>query len=88
MKILTYEEWCENAQKLELNRALKALQAKKPMEQILEEMSVRLINKLAHPLHGIVEDDFVCEYVSKESIKSYEDNYLNKVSPIADHVIE
>lgn len=79
MNVITYEDWCEYARKQEFNRALKALKANQPIEKILEEMSFRIINKLAHPLHKIVEDDFICEYVSDKSIKSYEDNYINKL---------
>ena len=83
-----YEEWCERARIFEYKSASQRLTNKEDIEIILEEMSIKLLAKMMHPLFDLAKDEIVNEYDPVKSRAEYKRLYLDKVKPVPDHVID
>ena len=70
----------------EYGRALQKIATGYDPNTVLEEMSMRIMNKLTHPLLNILAQPN-SNYDPIESRKNYEKNYLNKFGKVADHVV-
>jgi glutamyl-tRNA reductase len=82
----TLEQWADRVQKYEHGHALMRIAQGDNVELVLEEMSRRIVDKLKHPILDAIRKSSVSEYDLEKSKKSYEETYLSKMSPRADHV--
>lgn len=83
-----YEDWCERARGYELNLALGNLAKGQSIDQTIDIMSYRLMNKLMDPLYDLARNEVDLEYDKEKSNLEYKKNYLDKVNPVADHVVQ
>lgn len=81
-----YEEWCTRARMYELGVAMQRIALGESRELVLEEMSQRLLKKLMHPLYELAQSEVKIDFDKEKSKLEYQENYLDKVSPVADHV--
>jgi glutamyl-tRNA reductase len=82
----TLEQWADRVQKYEHGHALMRIAEGDNVELVLEEMSRRIVDKLKHPILAALRNSNVSDIDLEQSKKSYEENYLSKMSPRADHV--
>ena len=82
----SYEAWADRAKMYEHGRALQRIAEGKPVEEVLEEMSRRLVQKLMHPIYDSIYNTAHVEYDIEASKKEYAEKYLNNQQPVADHV--
>lgn len=86
----TYQDWAERACQFELEYALKEIKNGADVNLVMEAMSARLTKKILHPVLIAIKDS--SESSMKESLekskKDYEENYIKKYSPKADHMID
>jgi glutamyl-tRNA reductase len=82
-----YEQWLERVRQLEYGIALQRLANGDPLEQVMEDMSRRIIDKNLYPILKALRD-IPTNYDAEKSKKAYEDNYLSKTKPVADHVVD
>lgn len=83
-----YEDWCQRSRQHELDRAIKLLNKDALVEEILDNMSQRLLNKLMDPLYEIILNEISVGYDTEKSQLEYKNSYLDKVDPVPDHVIQ
>ena len=79
------QEWIEEIRLFELKLATSRLK-NAPFEQIIEQMSHRLVNKIIHPLTKHLSESQTIEYDPVKSKQEYMDNYFNKFNRPADHI--
>jgi glutamyl-tRNA reductase len=82
----TYQEWAERVELFERGRAMQRIADGENVEEVLDEMGKRLMNKLMHPVIKAIKESSVNPYDFDEGKKRYEENYLNKYGNVADHV--
>lgn len=83
----TYEEWAIRVSAYERARARNKINSGKDPVSVLEEMSVRITNKLLHPLVKAVRESYVSDYDSEKSKAEYE-RIMRYHLPIADHIVD
>jgi len=83
----TYEEWAKRVQMYEHGFALQRIAEGEDVDTVLESMSKRLMEKMLHPMYKMIQDSHVTKSV-QDSRKSYEENYLKRYGPKADHVFD
>lgn len=83
----SYEQWSERVCAFELAHARKELAKGVPTEEVLDWMSKRINQKLLHPVITSIKNKPV-EFDVEASKKAYEEAYLNKNGPKADHSTE
>ncbi len=82
-----YEDWCYRARMFEHGVAMQRIAHGESIEIVLEEMSNRLLAKMMHPLFEIAKDEIIDDYDPVKSREEYKKLYLDKVRPVADHVV-
>lgn len=82
----TFEEWVERVRKFEYGFALQQIALGEDPTKVMEEMAKRMAQKIMHPVYKAIKDSSVITIDLEESRKQYEENYLSKVKPRADHV--
>ena len=82
----TYEAWCKRVEMYEHGWAMQRIAEGDPIEQVLEEMSRRLTQKLLHPIYDEIRKASNTTYDADAGRKEYEEKYLKDRSPVADHV--
>lgn len=82
----SYEEWCKRVEMYEHGFALQRIAEGVPAEQVLEEMSRRMTQKLLHPIYDELRKSSITAYDVEASRKQYEEKYLKNRTPVADHV--
>ena len=82
----TLEQWADRVQKYEHGHALMRIAQGENIELVLEDMSRRIVDKLKHPILDALRKSSVTDINLEQSKKSYEETYLKKISPRADHV--
>jgi len=80
----SFDEWSEKVRKFEMERAMRLISKGKNKEEVLEDYSKRITEKLLHPLYPALFKPV--GYNVEESKRKYEESYLSKRSPAADHV--
>jgi glutamyl-tRNA reductase len=83
----SYEKWIERVRQYECGRALQRLARGDPIEMVLEDMSRRIVKKSLYPILKTIRN-IPTNYDAEKSMKAYEENYLNKNQPVADHVVD
>jgi glutamyl-tRNA reductase len=84
----TYEQWAEKVRMFELGYALQRIANGEPTDVVLENMSIRITDKMLYPLHKAIKDNvkpITAEELEK-SRKQYEENYLKFNKPKHDQV--
>ena len=82
----SYEEWASRAKMYEHGWAMQRIAEGKPIEEVMDEMSRRLVQKLLHPIYDSIHNTVTTKIDIEASKKEYAEKYLNKRSPVADHV--
>ena len=54
----------------------------------MEDMSKRMAQKIMYPVYTAIKNSGVISIDMEESKKRYKENYLDRVSPVADHVVD
>lgn len=81
----TYESWVERVRMYEHGVALQEIAQGKDPNEVLEKMSRRIMDKLLHPVFKAIKDSVVLTD-TEASRKAYEENYMKKYGPKADHI--
>lgn len=82
----SYEVWCKRVEMYEHGWAMQRIAEGVPVDQVLEKMSYRLLQKLMNPIYEQIRNTTHVEYDIEASKKEYAEKYLNNQQPVADHV--
>jgi glutamyl-tRNA reductase len=82
----SFDEWSEKVIKFEMERAMRLIAKGKDEGEVLEDYSKRITEKLLHPLYPALFKPV--GYDVEECKRKYEESYLSKRSPVADHVTD
>lgn len=80
----TFEEWSERVRQFEFGYAMQALANGTDHDTVLEQMSIRISNKLKHYIFTCIKVPY--RYDMKKHKLEYE-QIMKRISPVADHVI-
>jgi hypothetical protein len=80
------EEWAERVRMHEYGEAIKQIANGQDVNVVMEAMSVRIMEKIKHPLLKQIKDWGVSTYDTTLSRANYKKNYLDKTKPVADHM--
>lgn len=81
----SYESWAERVRMFEHGVALQDLAQGKDVNEIMERMSRRMLDKLLHPLYKEISSANK-NIDLEESKRVYKEQYLDRNTPVADHV--
>jgi|688.fasta_scaffold00278_22 hypothetical protein len=79
----TFEQWSERVRQFEFGYAMQALAHGTPADTILEQMSIRITNKMKHYILICIKVPYSYD-VNKNKLE-YE-QIMKLISPVADHV--
>jgi len=82
------EDWAKRVQQYEYGHALQRIAQGDPVEQVLEDMSKRMTQKLLHSFIQDIKDGNKTEYNAEAGRQRYKEVYLDKNPPKADQVSE
>lgn len=80
------EEWAERVRMHEYGEAIKQIANGQDVNVVMETMSVRIMEKIKHPLLKQIKDWGISTYDATLSKENYKKNYLDKTKPVADHM--
>ena len=80
----SFNEWSSRVSMFEKGHALQRIAKGDPIEQVLEDMSRRITDKLLHPILKVIQTP-TKDYDSEASKKRYEE-IMKNVGQAADHV--
>lgn len=83
----SYESWATRVQQYEHGIALRRIAKGDPVNEVLDSMSKRVLEKMMHPILDAIRRD-PTNIDLEASKRSYEEHYLKRNSPRPDHVIE
>ena len=81
-----YEKWVERVRIFEYGRALQRIARGDPIELVMEEMSRKITDKMLHPVLMSIKPAMLTSEEIQKSRERYEENYLKRNKPAADHV--
>ena len=84
----TFEEWVNRVRKYEYGFALQRIATGDDPYKVIDDMAKRMVQKIMHSVYTVVKDSVGISIDMEESKKRYKENYLDKVSPVADHVLD
>lgn len=79
----TFEEWSERVRQFEYGHAMQALATGVDTDTVLEQMSVRIMNKMKHYIFTNMKTG--TQYDSIKGKEEYED-IMKRTTLVADHV--
>ena len=79
----TFEQWSERVSQFEFGYAMQALAHGTPADTVLEQMSIRITNKMKHYIFTCIRVPYRYD-VNKNKLE-YE-QIMKMISPVADHV--
>ena len=82
----SYEAWCKRVEMYEHGCALQRIAEGDSIDQVLDDMSRKIMQKLLHPLYDEIRKSSIKPYDAEASRKEYEEKYLKHRTPVADHV--
>jgi len=82
----TMKEWAEKVRRFEYGRALQRLANGDPPEEVMEEMSNRMMEKMKYPLMRMLAVDPPAMEEIEKGRKEYEEKYLKTMAPRADQM--
>lgn len=76
----TYESWCKRVELFEHGAAMKELALGKPVEQVMEKMAKRLMDKLMYPIFKSIKENASTDSIvdMEDSKQTYKEKYLDK----------
>jgi glutamyl-tRNA reductase len=80
------EAWAERVRMHEYGEALKQIASGQDVNVVMEAMSVRIMDKIKHPLLKEIKEWGTSTYDATLSKENYKKNYLDKTKPVADHM--
>ena len=80
----TFEEWSERVRQFEFGYAMQALANGTDHDTVLEQMSIRITNKMKHYILTCIKVPYTFD-VQKN--KQDYNEIMKRISPVADHVI-
>lgn len=84
----TLEDWAARVEKFEYGLALQRIAKGDPSEIVIEDMARRISQKMVHGIMVIFKESRKIDYDVAESRRIYEEGYLKRVAPRADHVFD
>lgn len=84
----SYNAWVERVRLFEHGHALQRIAKGDDSETIIEEMSIRMMDKLMNPLYKAIRDTGRKPFDIEKSRKDYYDKYLSKHKAKSDHVLD
>jgi glutamyl-tRNA reductase len=84
----TYEEWAKRVQMYEYGVALQQIAQGKSHDEVMEQMSARISQKMLHPIIKALQESKIDDKEVKASKQAYEENYLKRYGPKADHILD
>jgi len=84
----TYEEWAKRVQMYEYGVALQQIAQGKDIDEVMDQMSARISQKMLHPIIKALQDTAIGQSDLDASKKSYEENYIKRFGPKADHILD
>ena len=81
----SYESWCERVRMFEHGHAMMQIAQGKDTDKVMEEMSRRIMDKLLHPIFKAIKENVAPVDVTTSRL-AYEENYIKKFGPKADHI--
>ena len=84
----SYDAWVERVHLFEHGHALQRIAKGDNHETIVEEMSIRMMNKLMHPLYKVIRDTPKSNFDLEESKRNYYEHYLKTNKAKSDHVLD
>ena len=84
----SYEDWLVRINLYERGVALQRLAKGEDVNQVLEDFSKRLTNKIKHALFEMIKSNNSITYDAEQSKKDYENIFLKNREFIADHVLD
>ena len=72
----SYESWANRVRMYEHGHALQRIAKGESLDQVLEDMSRRIMEKLIHPIIKHIQEVQVTDYDPVEARKNYEENYI------------
>jgi len=78
----TYESWSDRVALFEQGRAMMQIAQGRDVEQVMEEMSRRIAEKMLHPIFKGLRDSVVIPQSSDEDYW----NQMKKRGPVPDHI--
>ena len=82
----SYEAWCKRVEMYEHGCALQRIAEGDLIDQVLDEMSRRILQKILHPLYDEIRKSSNSTYDVEAGKKEYEEKYLKHRTLVADHV--
>lgn len=83
----TFESWAKRVQQYEYGYALQQIAKGQDINVVMEAMAARIQQKMLHPVFQSMRGDNV-SIDMEASKKAYEEAYLSKNSPKADHLTD
>lgn len=83
----SYEDWAQRCQMYEHGHALQRIAEGEDPNRVLEDMSKRLMEKLLHPVYKMIQDSHITKMLD-DSRARYEENYIKRIGPKADHILD
>jgi glutamyl-tRNA reductase len=84
----SYEKWAERVRMYEHGYALQRIAKGETVDVVLEDMARRIMEKLMHPVIKHIQEVDTSNYDPVESRKNYEETYMKKYGPKADHILD
>ena len=82
----SYEDWCNRVQMYEHGWAMQRIAEGDSVEQVMEQMSKRIMQKLMHPIYSDIKNSVSKPYDLDQAKSEYAEKYLKNRTPVADHV--
>ena len=82
----SYQQWTDRVRIFEYGVALQRIAKGEDVDIVLESMSKKITQKLLHPLIEQIKESHPSSYDPLTARKNYEEIYLKKHAPVADHM--
>lgn len=82
----SYDSWCARVQMFEHGWAMQRIAEGDDIEQVMEQMSKRIIQKIMHPIYSDIRQSAGNEYDPEQAKAAYAEKYLKNRALVADHV--
>ena len=82
----SYEAWCSRVQMYEHGWAMQRIAEGAPIDQVMEQMSKRIMQKIMHPIYADIKNSVSNTYNAEQAKADYAEKYLKNRAPVADHV--
>ena len=83
----TYESWCKRVEMYEHGNAMMQVAQGKDIEQVMETMSRRIMDKLLHPIFKAIRESVNTDFDQEKSRETYK-LQMEKRGAVADHILD